>query len=143
MYCSTFNFPSDIECDAYVLFFGSSILNSTITPYNYTTISHLCRQRGGFVPDGGGTADLDPPDPPAMVTDCIYRLVQPYADRDVGESGNVWSDTCYRRGKTEYCNIWVVFKNGSGTNEVRRYRGGKTTNRHFIYPVCQKGQQSF
>ena len=125
-----------VQCNQSELFIAAPILKTGNGFYGYSQLSNICNQQGGYLPDGGGTALIIPP---PRVTPCVYKLIQPYADKTTGEPGNIWSDFCYfRRNGLELCTNWVVLKTGT-PNEIRQ-DAGKVGNKHFIYPVCQRGE---
>ena len=128
-----------VQCNQYELFLADHVRRPG-HPYNYTQVATLCRNQGGYLPDGmTSTASYYAAlTPPSQITACVINLIRPYVDAPGGEAGNVWSSTCHTIQQKEICVHWVVFQTGTDS-EIRR-DVDKSGNKHFIFPVCQRGQ---
>ena len=136
---SAFTLHLAVQCNQYELFLAGYVTR-TGNPYNYNQVATLCRNQGGYLPDGTtSTASFSASiTPPSQITSCVINLIRPYVDFPGGEVGNVWSSTCYTLQREEICVHWIVFQTGTDS-EIRR-EVTKSGNKHFIYPVCQRGQ---
>ena len=136
---SAFTFHLAVQCNQYELFLAGHV-RRTGNPYNYTQVRTLCSNQGGYLPDGWtSTASISAfITPLSQITSCVINLIRPYVDAPGGEVGNIWSSTCHTINREEMCVHWVVFQ--SGTDSQVRRDVDKSGNKHFIYPVCQRGQ---
>ena len=133
--CSTLHLA--VQCNESELFIAAPILKTGTVSYGYNQLRNICNQQGSSLPDGGGTKSITPP---PRVTPCVYKLIQPYADKTTGEAGNIWSEFCDTQGGNDLCTFWVVHKDGNGNANEIRQSVGKAGNKHFIYPVCERSE---
>ena len=134
---SAFTLHLAVQCNQYELFLAGPVTR-TGNPYNYNQVSTLCTNQGGYLPDSTASASAAITRP-YQITSCVINLIRPYADASGGEAGNIWSSRCYMAAaQKEHCIHWVVFQTGTAS-EIRE-DVDKSGNKHFIYPVCQRGQ---
>ena len=136
---SAFTLHLAVQCNQYELFLAGPVTRAG-NPYNYNQVSTFCANQGGYLPDGWtSTASISAAiTPPSQITSCVINLIRPYVDAPGGEAGNIWSSTCYTSNREEICVHWIVLQTGTDS-EIRR-DVPKSGNKHFIYPVCQRGQ---